>query len=283
MAVQTRNVDRKAEFGRRVLEPALVTPTGTDEDELQFLYTPRFNYRLVDLQLQAQVVATTLARVRACIVKNFNALGAPQFGAAAAVTFTIEAFTQLDGTVYTAVGATAAQAFGNTAVVSDGFWGSWTVQIDGAQTITTKPAALVMAFASEDDAIKNAPSPDANQGVVGVLTLNSVGAIFTAGTTNTNAGTVISFNTIDRGGLFADLLVNAGDQSVLSALTPARLKVAGVGNLVGLALNPLAITVRSSGVSTLTTAVAMASIRKFPMQGESGPDVATGVGGAQVP
>lgn len=283
MSVQDRNVDRRAEFGRRNIPVAILAAAGTDEDELQYVYTPRFNYRLTDIQAFAKVVAAAISRVRVCIVKAFSAIGAPQFGGAAAVTFTIEAFTQLDTLVYTAVGATAAQAFGNAAVVSDGFWGAWTVQIDGAQAITTKPAANVMGFLTESDAIKNAPAPDALNGLVGVLTINAVGANFIAGTTDTNDALVNMFNTIDRGGLFADLLVLATDQSVVSGLTPARLTVAGLGNLVGLANDPVAITVRSAGASVLTDPVVTAALRKFPQQGESGPDVATGLVAAQIP
>lgn len=267
MSVQDRNIDRFAEFVRRIIQGEVITAAGTNEDEIQLIYTPQFNYRLVDLQVTAAVVATTLTRVRACIAKAFSAIGAPQFGAAAAVTFTIEAFTQLDVGVFTAKGSTAAQAFGNVAQVADGFWGAWLIQIDGAQVVTTKPASLSMAFLTEEDAIKNAPAPDALQGVVGVLTLEAVGGAFIAGTTNTNAALVNSFNTVDRGGLFADLAVLATDQTVQSALSPSRLRVAGVGNLVGAVGDPVVITGRRSGVSTLTRALALASVRPFPLQG----------------
>ena len=275
MSTQDRNVHKDAYLNRKELPVTIVTPTGTDEDEIQFWFKPRHNFRLTDLMAYAAVVATTASRVRACIVKELSAIGAPQFGQSAAVTFSIEAFTQLDAGVLVAVSATAAQAFTGTEVVSDGFWGVWTVQINGSQTITTKAAAGVMAFATEEEAIRNAPAPDASNGLVGVLTLEASGGAFTAGTTNTNAAVVNSFNTIDRGGHYADLAVLATDQ-VVQATRSERLKVAGVGNLFGEVGDGIAVTVRSAGVSTLTLGRAVPEYRKAPAQGE-GFELGTGL------
>jgi hypothetical protein len=279
MSVQDRNVHKDAFLHRKEIPVALVTPTGTDEDEIQFALKPRHNFRLTDLLAFARSVATTGSRVRACIGKELCAIGAPQFGAAAAVTFTIEAFTQLDAGVFTAVGATAAQAFTAAFTVSDGYWGVVTVQIDGSQTITTKAAASVMAFPDEATAIRNAPTPDALNGLVGVLTIEASGADFDA--TADNTSTANSFNTVDRGGHYLDLGVLATDQ-VQQATRSSYLKVAGVGNLVGEKDDLIVVTVRSAGTSTLGGAVAVPEYRHAPSQGE-GFEAGTGLTGAFVP
>lgn len=280
MSVQDRNVHRDAIIARKVLTAFVLNPAGTDEDEIQSIYQPRFNFRLTDLHGSAEAVATTDALVRACIAKELSAVGAPQFGAAAATTFTIEAFSQLDAGVFVSVGATAAQAFAAAFTVLDGFWGSVTVQIDGAQAITTKAAAGTMAFVTEEDAIKNAPKPDANNGLVAVLTIEASGANFVGGTDNTN--TANSFNTIDRGGHVLTLPVATLPNHART--TPAtRLRVAGIGNLIGLEDDFLVVTKRSAGVSTITGGHAFAEFRKFPLQGDSGPDVATGLTTPAVP
>ncbi|MDH3367676.1 MAG: hypothetical protein OEO17_07510, partial [Gemmatimonadota bacterium] len=139
MSIQDRNVHKDAYLNRKQLPVTIVTPSGTDEDEVQFMFKPRHNFRLTDLYAYAASVATTLATVRACIAKELCAIGAPQFGqGTAAATFLIEAFAHLDGGLLVAKTATAAQAFTGAEVVTAGYWGVWTVQIDGAQAITTK-------------------------------------------------------------------------------------------------------------------------------------------------
>jgi hypothetical protein len=165
--------------------------------------------------------------------------------------------------------------------VTDGYWGCWTIQIDGSQTITTKAPAAVMAFPDEETAIKNAPAPDASNGLVGVLTLEASGADFTAGTTNTDAAAVNSFNTVDRGGHYADLAILATDQ-VVQATRSERLKVAGVGNLFGAVGDSIALTIRSAGAAALTRGFATVEYRKAPAQGE-GFELGTGLTKAFVP
>lgn len=285
MSTQDRNVDRNAEVARKYLVAVAASPGSTDKDLIRHLFGPRHNFRLTDLEFYAESVATATARNRICIAKELSAVGAPQFTGAAAVTFAVEAFDQLDAGVFVTVAAVAAQAFGNVAEVADGFWGSWTVQIDGAQAITTKPASGLMAFLTEEDAIKNAPAPDAANGLVGVLTLEASGGDFIAGTTNTNAALVNAFNTIDRGGIFVDVAISALEslsQADLDLAANRRLSVAKVGNLVGIEGDLLVLTTRSAGAAVFVDGAATGGYRKFPLQGEAGPDVATGLTAAQV-
>lgn len=285
MAVQDRNIERSAEVARKYISADVAQPGVVDTDLVRYLFKPRHNFRITDIEVYIEVGGVAIARCRVCVGKELSAIGAPQFAAAAAVTFAIEAFEQLDAGVVESVGATAAQAFTGTEVVTDGFWGVWTVQIDGAQAITTKAASGVMAFLTEEEALRNAPKPDAANGLVGVLTLEADGADFTAGTTNTNAGTVGNFNTIDRGGIFVDSVVLATqqiDQADLDLAANRRLYVAGVGNLVGTEGDIIVFTVRSAGAATFTDGKITGSYRKFPLQGEAGPDVATGLTAPQV-
>ena len=112
-----------------------------------------------------------------------------------------------------------------------------------------------------------------------------MGGDFIAGTTNTNAALVNSFNTIDRGGIFVDTVVLTSqqlDQANLDLAANRRLTVARVGNLVGVEGDFIALTVRSAGATTFVAAEITAGYRKFPLQGESGPDVATGLSAPQV-
>lgn len=289
MSTQDRNIDRNAEVGRKYNVAIAAAPTAVNVDQIRYLFQMRHNFRVTDLGVYAQDVGTAIIRARACVAKELSAVGAPLATGAAAVTFAIEAFTQLDAGVFTAVGATAAQAFGNTAVVNDTFWGSWTVQIDGAQVITTKPAAQVMAFLTQEEALKQAPTPDAANGLVGVLTIEANGGNFIAGTTLTNAALVDSFDLIDRGGLFVDVPISATPDAVQAELLGGvvfagnrRLHVAKLGNLIGETGDFLVATVRSTGAATMTDGKITLGYRKFPLQGESGPDVATGLSAAQV-
>lgn len=262
---------------------AIATIVAVDNDEVQFMYRPRFNFRLLDALFSCGAVGVAAAEIRACIGKELSVVGAPQFGQGVGVTtFTIEAMAQIDAGVMTAIAATAAQAFTGTEVVSDGFWGAWTLQIDGAQAITTKAAAATMGYVTEEDAIKMAPAPDAAHGLVGILTLEASGGDFTAGTTNTDAAAVNAFNTIDRGGhpIAAPVLATFAG---LQATQAQRLKVAGVGNLIGEVDDWVIITARSTvGLATFDRGFATAVIRKTPAQGE-GVEASTGLSRPFVP
>jgi len=282
MSVQDRNVDRNSALVQKELTSGpFATIAVNDKDVTELIYKPRYNFRLVDLFFSCKAIAVADSVVLACIAKELSAIGAPQFAAAAATTFTIEAFDQIDAGVSVVVAVTAAQAFTGTEVVSDGYWGVWTVQIDGAQAITTKAAGATMAFATEAEALKMAPAPDASNGLVGVLTLYTTGAVFTAGTTNTNAGTVTSFNTTSRGG-HSVAAPQLATQSNLQATRGTVLKVAGVGNLIGSVGDSVVITVRSAGNATFSQGIATVVIRKTPAQGE-GVEAGTGLSAAFVP
>ncbi len=283
MAVQDRNVHKDAALIRKLITSgAIATIVAADKDEIQFVFKPRFNFRLTDAFFSCKAIAVANAELRACIVKELSAIGAPQCAQAAAVTFAIEALEQLDAGVYTAVGATAAQAFGHVAQIAASSWGVFTIQIDGAQAITTKPGSLSMAYLTEEDAIKNAPAPDALNGLVCVLTMEiGAGGPFICATTDTNDAMVDSFNTIDRGGhpIAAPTLAT---QSDLQATRATRLKVAGVGNLIGEANDSIAITARSTGNATFSDGFATAEFRKTPAQGE-GVEAGTGLSKPFVP
>lgn len=292
MSTQDRNIDRNAEVARKYPVAIAAAPTATNIDQIRFLFQVRHNFRVTDLEVYAQDVGTAIIRARACIAKELSAVGFPLAAPAAAVTFAIEAFTQLDAGVFVSVGATAAQAFGNVAQIADTFWGSWTIQIDGAQVITTKPASLSMAFLTQEEALKQAPAPDAANGLVGVLTIEANGGPFIAGTTLTNAALVDSFDLVGRGGLFVDVPILATPDAVQANIDPGatssvfapnrRLHVAKLGNLIGETGDFLVATVRSTGAATITDGKITLGYRKFPLQGESGPDVATGLSAAQV-
>ena len=282
MSTQDRNCDRNAAFIQKELTSGpFATIAVVDKDVTELIFKPRHNFRLLDAMFSCKAVGVAAGVIRACIGKELSVIGAPQFGAAAAVTFTIEAMDQIDAGVSVVVAVTAAQAFTGTEVVADGFWGVWTVQIDGAQAITTKAPNVLMAYPTEAEAIKNAPKPDALNGLVGVLTLFTTGATFIAGTTNTNAGTVTSFNTTGRPGhsIAAPTLTT---QSNLQATRGDRLLVAGVGNLVGAIGDSIVITARSAGAATFSQGIATAIYRKLPAQGD-GAELGTGRSSPFVP
>lgn len=283
MSTQDRNIERSAEVARKYIQKLLNDPQVVNEEEVQLLFAPRHNFRLIDLALSSDTIATAVGTLRACIATELSAIGAPQFTAAAAVTFLIEAFPQLDAGIVANNGATAAQAFSGAFTVSDGFWGVVTVQVDGSQVITTKHASGVMAFLTEEEAILNAPKPDALNGLVGVLTIEASGADFIGATDNTS--TANAFNTVDRGGLLLPLVITGPTtqfQADLDLAANRRLRVAGVGNLIGTEGDMLALAVKSAGALGFTNAMATLGYRKFPLQGESGPDVATGLTAPQV-
>lgn len=283
MSVQDRNANRDSVFIQKELTTGeIATIVAADKDEVQFMYRSRFNFRLLDALFSCGAVGVAAAELRACIGKELSVVGAPQFGnAGAAVTFTIEAMEQIDVGVMTPIAITAAQAFGHVAEILSNSWGVFTVQIDGAQAITTKPGALTMAYATEEEAIKNAPAPDAANGLVAVLTMEIATGPFICATTNTDAAMVTAFNTIDRGGHYITapvLATFAGLQATLAQ----RLKVAGVGNLIGEVDDWVIITARSVGNATFDRGFATAVIRKTPAQGE-GVEASTGLSRPFVP
>lgn len=270
MAVQDRNIHRDARALRKsVAFPIPDVAAGDVDADVPFaVLKPRYNFRVMDLEFFAAALATAAATLKAAIVEDLDVVGTPQLGQDTAVTFTIEEFWQNDGGVLTNVTPTAAQAFTGTEVVSDGFWGVWLVQADGAQTITTKAYGDTMAFSTEALALANCPLPDSGNGVVAILTLEASGGDFTAGTTNTDAAAVNAFNTYTRDGHTASVAIgtNQYGKATLGQVLkdPAGAKILdGKGDT-----DLLVLTVRSAGAANFTNATAVVEYRPFPAQGE---------------
>lgn len=279
MAIQDRNIHRDARALRKSVTLTLRVPAaGVDQDEPLYASQPRYNWRLSDLSVYADVVATAAAVIKAQSVIPLAVVGEPQLQEAAAVTFTIEELWQNDLGVLTNVAATAAQAFTNVFTILDGFWGVVLVMIDGAQVITTLEQGPIMGFTTEEDALRNAPRVPTGQGVVGILTILAVGGDFIAGTTNTDAALVDEFNTAPRDGHVATLAVSAVPQQVNATLAQ-QLKDASGTNIIqgkgGVGGDLLVVSVRSAGVPVFTNAYGVADYRPWPVAGE-------GVGDASV-
>jgi len=290
MAVQDRNIHRDAKALRKsVTVPALV-PGAVDVDTPFFQIQPRYNYRVSDLSVYAGVVATAAATIKASVVGLLDAVGTPAAAAATAVTFTLEAFWQNVAGVMTSVAATAAQAFTGTETVTGGGWGVWLIQATAAGTITTKAPGATMGYATEADALRACPAPDALNGVVAILTLfTTVGNDFIAGTTNTDAAAVTSFNTSSRDGHAAALAINAGAQYANATQGQKLQDEAGSRILQGVGADAvgggdlLVLTSRSAGTPVFTNAQATVEFRPFPAQGEGSQSMSNSMTGPQVP
>ncbi len=277
MAIQDRNVHRDAELLKKAANAVIADPANADEDEPIYVKQPRYNYRVSDLSAYARVIATADINLRAKAVQDNGVVGSPQFAVAAAVTFAIEALWQNLVGVLTRLAATAAQAFSGTEVVLDGTWGVWLVTIDSGQTIITIAPSGIMAFATEEDALRACPQVvgDGSEGVIGILTLEAVGGDFTAGTTNTNDGIVANFNTFDLGGLNAALVVGTDPQAANALLTGLTIKdPAGMRVLDGRGdTDLLVVSARSDGAAVSTEGTLQAEYRPSPVQGEGRGDL----------
>ena len=290
MATQDRNIHRDAKALRKsVTVPALV-PGATGVDTPIFQTQPRYNYRVSDLSVYAGVVATAAGTIKAAVVGLLDAVGSPQFTAAAAVTFAREAFWQNVAGVMTNVALAGTQAFTGTETVTGGAWGVWLLQSTAAGTVTTKAPSATMGYATEADALRACPAPDALNGVVGILTLfTTVGNDFIAGTTNTNAAAVTSFNTANRDGHSAALAINAGAQYANATKGQALRDDAGARILQGVGSDAvgggdlLVLTSRSAGTPVFTNAHATVDFRPFPAQGEGSQSASSSITGPQVP
>lgn len=269
MAVQDRNMHRDAKALRKSITVAPVNPAAVDSDIPFFAIQPRYNYRISDLSFYANVVATAAVLLKAAVCRILDAVGTPLFEAAAATTFTIEAFYQNVASVMTLRAATAAQAFTAAFTVTDGGWGVVLVQVSAAGAITTKAPNTTMAYATEEDALRNCPQPDAGNGVVGILTIEASGADFVAGTDNTD--TAASFNTANRDGHVVNAAVSAA-RSQGNATLGTRLKDQAGARLLegkgGAGGDLLVLTARSTGAGAFTAAAVTVDFRPFPAQGE---------------
>lgn len=275
--IQDRNIHRDAQALRKSINIELVVPAaGTDQDEPIYASQPRYNYRISDLSVWANVVATAAAVIKAQVVPPLAACGEPQLGVSAAITFTIEELWQNDLGVLTNVAADATADFSAAFTILDGFWGVVLVMLDGAQAQSTQAQAPVMAFATEALALANAPRVPSGQGVVAILTIEAVGGDFVALTTNTNAALVNAFNTAPRDGHVATLAVAAVPQQVNATLAQVTRDASqtrileGAGGVGG---DLLVVTARTAGVPVFTNAKAVVDYRPWPAGGEGLGDV----------
>jgi len=267
MATQDRNIHRDAQALKKLATAPTINPAAVDVDIPFFAIQPRYNYRVMDLSFFATVVATAAATIKAAVVPLLSAVGTPQLAAAAAVTFTIEAFWQNVAGVLTTRAATAAQAFTTAFTVTDGGWGVVLVQADAAGTITTKAQGALMDFGTEAIALANCPAPDALNGVVAILTIEASGADFVAATDDTD--TAASFNTASRDGHVATAAIAAVPSQGNAVLGQKIQDDAGVRILDGKGGEDLLVlSIRSAGVAALTAGQAAVEYRPFPAQGE---------------
>lgn len=199
--LQDRNTHRDAQLLRKATTVPLIVPAfGVNQDEPIFGVIPRYNFRLTDLHTFVNNLATAVLTVGAQVVEPSAVAGNPRLISGAAVTFAVDEFWRRNGTGtgFTNIAADPVTAFtvpDGIATVLDGFWGVWLVAVDDSNTVGTIAAAPTMAFATEEDAIAACPTPrpftgsNGAVGRVGILTVNSVGGDFIAGTTFTNVNT----------------------------------------------------------------------------------------------
>ena len=294
--LQDRNIHRDAQALRKLLSTPLIAPAfGTDQDEVQYLSFPRYNWRLSHLSVHSQANINAAIIVKAQAVPPSAVAGSPQLSQAAAVTFAIEEFWRRgpgDNNGVFDIAAVAAQAFGadGIATVPDGFWGVWLLVVDDSNTIGVLRQAPIMAFETEEIALANCPKvrlfpgsgPDV--GRLAILTVNAVGGDFIAGTTNTDAGLVAAFNTAPQDGHVLTLQNSTSPQG-RNAVLGQQLKDASGTNILqgrgsegtGFAFDgdALVVTVRTAGAPTLTGVRAEVEYRPWPAGGE-------GVGDASV-
>lgn len=284
MSTQDRNCDRNAFFIQKELVTGpFATIAINDKDVTELIFKPKHNFRLVDLMFSCKAVGVAAGVVRCGIAKELQVIGAPQFGeGTGVVTFTIEPFDHMDAGVSVVVAATAAQAFTGVETIAASKFGVWTLQITGAQVITTKAPLAAMAYDTAAEALAAAPKPDALNGLVGIMVMGiGAGGPFTAGTTDTDDAMVDSIDTTSRWGHSAAAPVLA-TQSNVQATLDTRLKVLGIGNLIGEVGDSIVVTSRSVGNATFSQGIATVVYRKTPAQGE-GVELGTGLSKPFVP
>jgi hypothetical protein len=282
--LQDRNIHRDAQALRKTLTIPLIAPAfGVDQDEPLFVFQPRYNWRLSDLQVSRQAIATASLIVKVQAVPPVSAVGSPQLSQAAAVTFGVEEFWRQDGftnTDFTNIAAIAAQAFTEVFTVLDGFWGVALVVVDQSNTVGVISNSAIQAFATEEIALANCPRPrdfpgSADEvGRVAILTINAVGGDFIAGTTNTDAALVAAFNTAPQDGHVATVITDTTPEATQSVLGQQLKDASGTNILQGRggpttsALDALVLSVRSAGAPVITGGLAVLEYRPWPAGGE---------------
>ena len=294
--LQDRNIHRDAQALRKIVSIPLIAPAfGTDQDEPQYVSFPRYGWRLSDLSVQSQALATAAIIVKAQAVPRSATAGSPQMAQAAAVTFALEEFWrrgQDNSPGLFNQPADPAVPFGvdGIATVPDGFWGVWLLVMDSSNNLGVLRQAPIMAFGTEAIALANCPKPREFQGSgdldqlgrVAILTVNAVGGDFIAGTTNTNDGVVAAFNTAPQDGHVLTLNTSSSPQSFNSVRGTALKDASGTNILQGggnrgqtvLSVDEdfsgaaLVVSVRSAGVPVLTGVQAEVEYRPWPAGGE---------------
>jgi len=228
--LQDRNIHRDAQALRKSLTIALSVPEfGVNQDEPLFHFTPRYNWRLSDLNCWRQDLSDAVLTISAQAVPVGAAVGTPRVLPGTAVaTFLVDEYWRLapDGESMFNKAATPAQAFGGlgVATVLDGFWGVWLLQTNQSSDQVVIAQAPIMAFPTEEIALANCPkvralgSPSDTNGRLAILTVQAVGGDFIAGTTNTDAALVAAFNTFNQAGHVCSLPVSSIPRSTLPVL-----------------------------------------------------------------
>lgn len=286
--LQDRNIHRDAQALRKVISGQILAPAaGVDQDEPLFAILPRHNFRISDLQVSAQVVTTAPAIVKVQAVPRYAAVGSPQLAQGSGVaTFSVEEFWQkkFDTNDFANVAAIAAQAFTEPFTVLDGFWGVALVVVDQSENVGVIANSPIQAFATEEIALANCPSPrlfsgasGTQTGRVAILTIEANGGDFIAGTTNTDDAVVASFNTAPQDGHVAGVLGPFNEMGLPGTTLGQQLKDAsGTNILQGQGSggdndsqgDALVCTVRSSGAPVITGGVAHVEYRPWPAGGE---------------
>ena len=287
--IQDRNIHRDAQLLRKAVTVPLITPAfGVDQDEPIYAHVPRYNWRLESLAAYAASIATADLIVKAQAVERNAAVGSPQLGQAAAVTFSIEEYwkSSPDGSSLLNTAPVPAQAFGalGIATVLDGFWGVWLLQVNQSNDRVVIRGADSMAFPTEEIALQHCPRVRRTAGGVNdtqsrlaILTVNAVGGDFIAGTTNTDDGIVAAFNTAPQDGHVLTLPISAAPNQVQATLGQ-RTKDASETNILqgkGLPIPGgamIVLSVRSAGVAVVTGAQAVLEYRPWPAGGEGRSD-----------
>lgn len=282
--LQDRNTHRDAQLLRKAVTVPLIVPAfGVNQDEPIFAIVPRYNFRLTDLNTFVNNLATAVLTVGAQVVEPSAVVGNPRLIPGAAVTFAVDEFWRRNGSGlgFTNVPADPVTAFtvpDGIATVLDGFWGVWLVVVDDSNVVGTIAQAPTMAFATEQDAIDNCPKPrpftgsSGAVGRLGILTVNSVGGDFIAGTTFTNVNTPTFHRRAgDQEGHICSIPTGSSPHT-----TPAdrqdRLKdPSGTRILTGRAdLDAVVVTTKCFGGASVLTGPAQAVVEYRPFGGGEG-------------
>lgn len=292
--LQDRNLHRDAKALRKSIAiPTTVPAFGVDQDEPIFACQPRYNWRLSDLEVQHSALATADLIVKAQAVPPGAAVGSPQLGAFAALTFQVEEFWKKrdDNNAFSNVGAQF-QGFSNAPLrVLDGFWGVFLLIVDSSDALEVIVNDPVQAYETEEIALANCPKVRPTQFSSGTVGRAAIGTIlaggafgdWVAGSSDTNE--LVALNTAPQDGHVVTESISTSPRSFQSE-RGQQLKDASETNIlqgkggtdtpvVGEGGDSLVLSVRSAGAPVLTGGIAVVEYRPWPAGGE-------GVGDASV-